>query len=119
MLGRQLRPRLLTRPSWTALADMDELADACRRREAATGRGWRHFHSALVCAHTVLFHLDVVAEPPPPAQEPDLLKPGPDNRYPAPAHLGQRQEAPPQTFGKPSRSGGACGGLGIDMSVKT
>jgi integrase len=55
------------------LTDMDDLADACRHREAATGRGWRHFQSALVCAHTVLFHLDVVAEPPPPAQEPDPL----------------------------------------------
>jgi len=57
-----------------ALADLDALADACRTREAATGRGWRHYKTALVCAHTVLFHLGVVDEPPPPAQKPDSLE---------------------------------------------
>ncbi len=55
------------------VADLDALADACRARQAATGQGWRHYRSALVCAHTVLFHLDVVDEPPEPALQPESL----------------------------------------------
>ena len=51
------------------VGDLDALGDACRRRAAATGQGWRHYRSALVCAHTVLFHLDVLDTPPPPAQQ--------------------------------------------------
>lgn len=54
--------------------DLDELAAACRAREAATGHGWRHYRSALVCAHTVLFHLDIIDEPPEPAQQPDTFE---------------------------------------------
>lgn len=50
--------------------DMEALADACRAREAASGQGWRHYRTALVCAHTVLFHLDIIDEPPGPAQQP-------------------------------------------------
>lgn len=56
------------------LGDLNELADACRAREAATGQGWRHYRSALVCAHTVLFHLDIVEAPPEPAQQPDTFE---------------------------------------------
>jgi len=56
------------------IGDLDALADACRAREAATGQGWRHYRSALVCAHTVLFHLDIVDEPPKPAQQPDTFE---------------------------------------------
>ena len=56
------------------VADLDALTDACRHRHAETGRGWRHFESALVCAHTVLFHRGIVDEPPPPAQEPETLE---------------------------------------------
>lgn len=56
------------------LADLDALTDACRTREADTGKGWRHYKTALVCAHTVLFHLGVVDAPPPPAQKPDSLE---------------------------------------------
>jgi len=56
------------------LGDLDELADACRAREAATGQGWRHYRSALVCAHTVLFHLGIVEAPPEPAQQPDTFE---------------------------------------------
>ena len=52
------------------VGDLDALGDACRAREAATGQGWRHYRSALVCAHTVLFHLDIVNESPEPAQQP-------------------------------------------------
>ena len=51
------------------IADLDALAAACQQREQDTGQGWRHFESALVCAHTVLFHLGVVAIPPPPQRE--------------------------------------------------
>lgn len=56
------------------IGDLDELAAACRARENATGQGWRHYRSALVCAHTVLFHLDIVNEPPEPAQQPDTFE---------------------------------------------
>ena len=59
------------------IADLGALADACRDREAETGQGWRHFDSALVCAHTVLFHLAIVATPPPPQRSPDSL----DDRF--------------------------------------
>jgi len=57
-----------------ALGDLDELAAACRAREAATGQGWRHYRTALVCAHTVLFHLGIVDEPPEPARQPDTFE---------------------------------------------
>ena len=54
--------------------DLEDLADACRTRQAATGQGWRHYRSALVCARTVLFHLDVIDEPPEPAQQPESFE---------------------------------------------
>jgi integrase len=60
-----------------SVADLDALADACRQRQDETGKGWRHFDSALVCAHTVLFHLGVVETLPPPAREPETL----DDRF--------------------------------------
>jgi integrase len=47
------------------LADLDELASACRAREAETGEGWTHYRAALNCAHRVLFHLGVLSDPPP------------------------------------------------------
>ena len=59
------------------VADLDALADACRQRHTETGKRWHHYEGALVCAHTVLFHLDVVAQPPPPAQQPETL----DDRF--------------------------------------
>jgi integrase len=52
------------------LADFDELADACRRREQTTGEGWGHYRVALNAAHRVLFHLGVVDVPPPHRQGP-------------------------------------------------
>ena len=55
------------------LADLDALADACRDREIETGQGWRHYRSAIACAHQVLFHLGIIETPPPPACEPDTL----------------------------------------------
>lgn len=57
-----------------AIGDLDALADACRARQDATGQGWRHYRSALVCAHTVLFHLGIVDDPPEPAQRPDTFE---------------------------------------------
>ena len=54
--------------------DLEALADACRARETATGQGWRHYRTALVCAHTVLFHLDIVPRPPGPPQQPDSFE---------------------------------------------
>jgi len=56
------------------LADLDALAAACGAREAATGQGWRHYRSALVCAHTVLFHLDIITEPPEPRRQPETFE---------------------------------------------
>jgi integrase len=48
--------------------DLTELVDACRARQAATGRGWKHYRSALHTARQVLFHLQVLDSPAPPAQ---------------------------------------------------
>jgi len=56
------------------VADLDALADACREREAATGQGWRHYRSAIACAHQVLFHLGIVDTPPVAANQPDTLE---------------------------------------------
>ncbi len=56
------------------VGDLEDLADACRARQAATGQSWRHYRSALVCARTVLFHLDVIYEPPEPAQQPESFE---------------------------------------------
>lgn len=56
------------------VADLDALAEACRDREAATGQGWHHYRGALVCAHTVLFHLDIITTPPAAAQQPEPIE---------------------------------------------
>ena len=48
--------------------DLTDLIDACRARQAATGRGWKHYRSALHTARQVLFHLQVLDSPAPPAQ---------------------------------------------------
>ncbi|MGQ0824669.1 MAG: tyrosine-type recombinase/integrase [Actinomycetota bacterium] len=55
------------------LADFDELAAACRDRQASTGKGWDHYRSALNAAHRVLFHLGVLDVPPPHWQGPMSL----------------------------------------------
>jgi integrase len=52
------------------LDDFDALARACRRRGLETGQGWRHYRSALSGAHRVLFHLGILATPPPEWQQP-------------------------------------------------
>ena len=53
------------------LADFEELSEACRSQEEATGKGKRHYHSALSCAHRVLFHLEIIETPPPHWQGPE------------------------------------------------
>lgn len=55
------------------IADFEELADACRMRQKTDGQGWRHYWAAIVTAHTVLFHLGVLEEPPPAASQPQSL----------------------------------------------
>jgi len=56
-----------------AVGDLEALAGACRKRESATGQGWRHYRSAIVCARQVLFHLGVVDTAPEPTAQPDTL----------------------------------------------
>ena len=56
-----------------AIADLEELAAACRMRQKADGQGWGHYRAAIVTAHTVLFHLGVVDTPPPAASQPQSL----------------------------------------------
>jgi integrase len=56
-----------------SVADLDELAEACRQRAAATSKDWGHYRSAISTAHRVLFHLGVVEVPPPSWQEPQTL----------------------------------------------
>jgi len=53
------------------LADFEELTEECRSQEEATGKGKRHYHSALSCAHRVLFHLEIIETPPPHWQGPE------------------------------------------------
>jgi hypothetical protein len=47
------------------LADFGELTAACRKQEDVTGKGKRHYRSALSCAHRVLFHLEIIETPTP------------------------------------------------------
>jgi len=53
------------------LADFEELKEACRSQEETTGKGKRHYRSALSCAHRVLFHLEIIETPPPHWQGPE------------------------------------------------
>ena len=53
------------------LADFEELTEACRSQEETTGKGKRHYRSALSCAHRVLFHLEIIETPPPHWQGPE------------------------------------------------
>ncbi|MGO9728327.1 MAG: tyrosine-type recombinase/integrase [Streptosporangiaceae bacterium] len=46
------------------VADLDELAAACRERQQRTGDGWRHYKSGISCTQRVLFHLGIIAAPP-------------------------------------------------------
>ncbi|MCC3316728.1 integrase [Nocardia sp. 852002-20019_SCH5090214] len=68
--GSQAPARLLIqtgrRLHQLTVADLDEFADACRMRQARTGKGWHHYKAALANTHLVLFHLGVLPEPPRP-----------------------------------------------------
>jgi integrase len=46
------------------MADLDEFAAACRDRELRTGESQNHYAMALQHAHRVLFHLQILPEPP-------------------------------------------------------
>src|SRR5204863_518920 len=45
--------------------DLADLIDACRARQASTGRGWRHYRGALHTARQVLFRSDIPRLPRP------------------------------------------------------
>ncbi|MGC8635218.1 MAG: tyrosine-type recombinase/integrase [Candidatus Limnocylindrales bacterium] len=51
-------------------ADLEAFAAACRAREVRTGRDWWHYRMALGTSGRVLFHLGVLATPPPPRGRP-------------------------------------------------
>jgi integrase len=53
-----------------ALADLGDLAAACRSREQATGHGWEHYRGALHTTQRVLFHLGILDELPPAQERP-------------------------------------------------
>lgn len=53
--------------------DLEALAEACRHREAATGKDWGHYRTAINNAHRVLFHLGLAANPPASALGPASL----------------------------------------------
>lgn len=46
------------------VADLDELAEACKRRQLRTGRGWCHYKGTIHAARHVLFHLEITDTPP-------------------------------------------------------
>jgi integrase len=66
--GSQAPARLLIqtgkRLDQLTVADLDEFATACRERQRRSGQGWQHYKSALANTHLVLFHLDILPEPP-------------------------------------------------------
>ncbi|HMC07792.1 MAG TPA: integrase, partial [Actinomycetota bacterium] len=68
-LGSQVVARLLiqTGRGLASLTgdDLQELAAACQHRQERTGIGWRHYSSAIYTTRQVLFHLGVLANPPP------------------------------------------------------
>lgn len=45
-------------------SDLDELAEACRRRESDCRTGWRHYRKAIHTTRQVFFHVGVFAQPP-------------------------------------------------------
>jgi integrase len=49
-------------------SDLADLTGACQDRQGATGRGWKHYRSSLHTARQVLFHLQILDSPAPPAQ---------------------------------------------------
>jgi integrase len=55
------------------IADLDEFAAACRDRQQRTGESQHHYLIALQHAHRVLFHLQILPEPPSRAAGPATL----------------------------------------------
>jgi len=51
-------------------ADLEAFAVACRARERRTTKGWWHYHMALRTTERVLFHMGLLAAPPPPRGSP-------------------------------------------------
>lgn len=49
--------------------DLDDLARECRLRQDRSGRGWRHYRTAMHAARQVLFHLGVLDHPATPASK--------------------------------------------------
>ncbi|HTW98806.1 MAG TPA: tyrosine-type recombinase/integrase, partial [Acidimicrobiales bacterium] len=56
------------------LSDFDELREACRSREQASGEGWGHYRAAINAAQRVLFHLGVLDVLPPHWQGPQSFE---------------------------------------------
>ena len=50
--------------------DFSDLIVACKERQQSTGRGWKHYRSAMHTARQVLFHLGILNSPAPPAVVP-------------------------------------------------
>jgi hypothetical protein len=48
-------------------ADLEDFAAACAERQERTGKGWWHYKMALGNTQRVLFHLQILPEPPRPA----------------------------------------------------
>ena len=59
------------------IADLNALTDTGSRPRSTHGSGLAALSGAIVCAHQVLFHLNVIATPPEPASKPDTL----DDRF--------------------------------------
>jgi integrase len=51
-----------------AIADLEEFAAACADRQQRTGKGWWHYKAALSNTQRVLFHLQILPEPPGPGR---------------------------------------------------
>jgi integrase len=49
------------------IADLEEFAAACRERQQRTGKDWSHYKAALGNTQRILFHLQILPEPPKPA----------------------------------------------------
>jgi integrase len=49
------------------MADLEQFAGACGERQQRTGKGWWHYKAALSNTQRILFHLQILPEPPKPA----------------------------------------------------
>jgi integrase len=69
-IGSQIIARLLIQTGreleQLTADDLDDLARECRARQQDTGRGWRHYRTAMHGARQVLFYLGVLDQPAPP-----------------------------------------------------